>query len=223
MKCHQKYQNIYGNSKQIPVTYFDGRRWLPCHHLFEKSTRDSPTALHPALKPKVPFTTGPVEKIHPDRSLITSPHTRSPEEIKQYADPRLMIPDWYHHSRYAQNAYGLPINPALGVSPSMMPFPSHMDSKLHNRRRPAQYGYPPATVPMAVPLAENLALYSRLTKPLGGGLYPTDVYNNNMMQSALFKTQLNAPSIVPTTTAPVSLPTTETKTSGSPFECDISV
>lgn len=168
------------------------------------------------MKAKVTGPVGGIEKPHNERPPVPNVHARSPEELKQYGnvDPRLMVPEWFHHQRYAQNAFGLPLQNGMGVSPAMLPYPAHMDSKLHNRRRAAQYAYPPA----ALGLTDNLALYGRLPKPMGGGLYANEVYNNSMMQSALFKTQMNSPLNQPA-------PATDNKTVASPFtvESDVSV
>lgn len=122
------------------------------------------------------------------RELVPQP--RPALDDMKPIDPRLS--EWFHQRMVHNTPNGfLPMNnPAglAGVPPSMMPYPGgHLDGKLASRRRAAQFGYPPVSMGMPV---ENLALYNRIPKT--SGLYQNEVFNNNMMQSALFKGHLNA-------------------------------
>ena len=159
------------------VSYYDPRvhpPWLPCSHLFEQKEFFPPANLKP--KPM-------------SRELVPQP--RPAMDDMKPIDPRLF--EWFHQRMVHSTPNGfLPMNNPgglAGVPPSMMPYPgAHLDGKLASRRRTAQFGYPP--VSMGMP-AENLALYNRIPKT-GQNFYQNEVFNNNMMQSALFKGHLNA-------------------------------
>jgi hypothetical protein len=144
---------------------------MPCIHLFEQLKGHSP-ALVPIKVPGV----SPAS-LHPG--------IRSPEEMAQFGDQRLMMNDWFHQHRFAPNAFGLPLSGGLGINPNLISFSPNMDAKNAPRRRQPQFSYPQHANPL---MTDNLSLYGRLPKGLNGGLF--DVYSNNMMQSALFKTQI---------------------------------